>query len=170
MLPAQTLFTLFKVKKCTINRNEAYRSSIRLPQLRDTSSTYFKTKKCINTYPSLPTTSKYIKEVDCNKVWTLPTHFSHGFLENDNNYKSGSWDPERCKNVPFGDENASQDACTHNQDRKQYAIKLSLAKYIKFSELKGSPSKGKSYSIIKSKGYLCHTGLANIMLYWYFYL
>lgn len=78
-----TLHTVWS-QEVHINRNEAYRSSIRLSQLRDTSSTYFKTKRCINTHPPLPATSKYIKESDYNKIWSLPTHFSHGFLENDN--------------------------------------------------------------------------------------
>lgn len=66
-----------------INRNETYSSSIRSPQLRDTSSTYFKIKRCINTHPSLGATSKHIKESNI-KIWTPSTHFSHGFLENDN--------------------------------------------------------------------------------------
>lgn len=88
MLPAQTLFTLFKVKKCTINRNEAYRSSIRLPQLRDTSSTYFKTKKNILIpTPLFQLQANILKKQTAIKSEPFPTHFSHGFLENDNNYK-----------------------------------------------------------------------------------
>jgi len=67
----------------------------------------------------------------------------------------------------LGDENLPQDACPHNHDRTQYAIKLSLAKYIKLSEFKVFVLKQYITLNYKTQQIFMSIGPADIMLYWY---
>lgn len=90
-----TLHTVWS-QEVHINRNEAYRSSIILPQLRrDALSTHFKRTRYIN-IPSLSATNT-LK----NKTTVFQTfpHFTHGFMENDNNYAVKAEIPEILKGV-----------------------------------------------------------------------
>lgn len=110
-----TLHTVWS-QEVHINRNEAYRSSIILPQLRrDALSTHFKRTRYIN-IPSLSATNT-LKNQDYS-ILNLPTFFTWIYEE---------WqqlccqnrdprDSERCQNVPFRDENLLK-RCMHTVSR-----------------------------------------------------